>query len=425
MLLKDLIGKKICILGFGREGQATLAALECEKIDADITIADRSQKAEVSGQYRMITGDTYLDDLDQFDVIIKSPGIKPNSKLEALRSKLTSATQLFFDETNARGSTIIGVTGTKGKSTTSSLIYEILKAAKKDVHLVGNIGIPALEFIDHAQKGIIFVMELSSYQLMDLTVSPHIAVVTSFFPEHLDYHGTVDAYLDAKKHITQFQTKDDLVIFNDHFKETRAIAGESGGKKIAYTEKDAPLTIDQTKLLGAHNLGNIAAACLVSKELGIDEKTALDAIKNFQGLPHRLQSLGTHHDIEWMDDAISTTPESAIAAIDALGDRVGCIILGGQDRGLDFTSLAKRIATSSINHVILFGEDSSRIGDAIKTKHSSIKLHPATSIQEVVSIAKEVTPKGTVCLLSPASPSYDMFKNFEEKGDLFAEEIRK
>jgi UDP-N-acetylmuramoylalanine--D-glutamate ligase len=215
------------------------------------------------------------------------------------------------------------------------------------------------------------------------------------------------------------------VIFNDHFKETQAIAQETKGKKIAYTEKDAPLAIDQTKLLGTHNLGNIAAAFLASKELHVDEKTALDAIKSFQGLPHRLQSLGTYHEIEWVDDAISTTPESAIAAIDALGDQVGSIILGGQDRGLDFTPLAKRIGTSSINNVILLGEDSARIGDAIKKERTSINLHPATSIQEVVSIAKEVTPKGTVCLLSPASPSYDMFKNFEEKGDRFAEEIRK
>lgn len=423
MLLRQLTGKKICILGFGREGQATLKALERAGVK-EMAIADRSDELRDTS-YEIIKGEQYLDHLHQFDVIIKSPGIKPSSKLEALRSKLTSATQIFFDEVKARGAMIIGVTGTKGKSTTSSLIFAILKAAGKDAHLVGNIGIPAIDCIDRAHQRTIFVMELSSYQLMDLKTSPHIAVLTSFFPEHLDYHGTVEAYLDAKKHITRFQTKDDIVIFNNHFKETQAMAQESMGKKIAYTENDAPLTMDQTKLLGTHNLGNIQAAWCVSKELKIDEKTALDAIKNFQGLPHRLQSLGTQHDVEWVDDAISTTPESAIAAIDALGDRVGSIILGGQDRGLDFTSLAKRLATSSIKHVILFGEDGARIGDAIKTEHPSIHLHPAKSIQEVVAIAKEVTPKGTVCLLSPASPSYDMFKNYEEKGDIFAREIRR
>lgn len=425
MLLRQLTGKKICILGFGREGQATLAALEREKIDADITIVDSSAGVPAREGYDIMTGESHLDNLDQYDVIIKSPGIKPTPKLEALGSKLTNATQIFLDEAKARGSMVIGVTGTKGKSTTSSLIYEILKEAGKDVHLVGNIGIPALDHLDHAKSGALFVMELSSAQLMDITTSPHIAVITSFFPEHLDYHGTVDAYRDAKAHITRFQTKNDTVVFHHRFDEVRSMAEQSKGTNIPCSESDTPVSIEETKLIGAHNLGNIALAWKACEVMGIDRTTAIEAIKNFTPLRHRLESLGLHHGIEWVDDAISTTPQSAIAAIDALGERVGSIILGGQDRGLDFSPLAERLSTSSIKHVILFGEDGPRIGDEIVKKAPMIALHSATTMEEVIQQAIDVTPKGTVCLLSPASPSYDMFKNYEEKGDRFAEEIKK
>ena len=312
---------------------------------------------------------------------------------------------------------VIGVTGSKGKSTTSSLIHAILKQAGKNVKLVGNIGEPAITHIGEGGEGVIFVMEMSSYQLMQLTRSPQIAMVTSFFPEHLDYHKTLEDYKDAKMHITRFQTPDDTVFFFRGSPGAKEIASQSPGRKIAYDENDSPIAIIDTKLIGEHNLFNIAGAASVARNIGIDDAVIIEAVRNFVPLAHRLQNLGIHHGITWVDDAISTTPESAIAAIHALAPRVKTIILGGQDRGSDFTQLGAVIAASGIEHVILLGESGGRIGDAITGM--SVIVHNAASIKEVIAIAKKHTPPGSVCLLSPASPSYDQFKNFEEKGTSF------
>ncbi|TSC79369.1 MAG: UDP-N-acetylmuramoyl-L-alanyl-D-glutamate synthetase [Candidatus Peregrinibacteria bacterium Gr01-1014_25] len=452
MHIRDLNGKTVCILGFGKEGRSTLAALRKYAPTAEVTIADQAKKEDgrrktEETNVRWQTGGDYLHNLDRFDVIIKSPGIPPSSQLTAHSSQLTSATQIFLDSIADSGATVIGVTGSKGKSTTASLIHHILHAAGKDAHLVGNIGKPVLDYLERAKPNTFFVQEMSSAQLMDLTTSPHTAVITSFFPEHLDYHGSVDAYQEAKRHITRFQGAADAVFFNRHSKGAQAIAEESPGKRTPFGPEDAPLRIEETHLIGEHNLGNIAGAFAVAMHVGIDRATALDAIATFTPLPHRLQSLGIHHGIEWIDDAISTTPESTIAALDALGDRVATVILGGTDRGLDFTSLGKRIAHSPVRTVILFPGSGPRIRKAIeeampppplpaRTEHPSphgggaggegaqeICFFDAPSMADAVAHAKQHTPQGMICLLSTASPSYNMFKNFEEKGEVFQREI--
>ncbi len=415
MKLSDLNNKRVCILGFGREGKATLRAIQKYAPKAMIEIRDKDQVSADGFQVSGITlraGDNYLSDLDQFDVIIKSPGIKPSSSLKPQASSLTNATQLFLDTIKGTGSIVIGVTGSKGKSTTASLIQAILAEAGKTSFLIGNIGDPALDHIDDAAEGTIFVFEMSSYQLMNVTVSPQIAVITSFFPEHLDYHGSVDAYRDAKTNITRFQTENDVVFFNEKNEGAKTIAKEGKGKKIGFTEEMSPVQINETKLLGAHNLSNIAAAASVARHVGIDDEVIRRAVKNFTPLPHRLQLVSEQDGIRWIDDSISTTPESAIAALDALGDDVETTILGGQDRGNDFTNLAKRMAQSNVKTVILLGESAERIGKITQgTK--------AADMTEVIAIAKRETPKGKTVLLSPASPSYDMFKNFEERGKMF------
>jgi len=476
MHIKELHGKRICILGFGREGKATLKALEQYAPDTDVTIADREEQTEIRNPKSEIkiqfqTGKNYADHLDTFDVVIKSPGIPPSElrqatyNLQPTTYHLTSATQIFFDSIADTGATVIGVTGSKGKSTTASLIYSILHATattynlQPTTYLIGNIGTPALDFLDKAKPGVTFVMELSSYQLMDITVSPHIAVITSFFPEHLDYHGSLDAYKKAKQHICRFQRKTDIVFYpsqqttsphpalsrGERVKRATASEGEgegadaiamlSPGKKIPYSEKDAPVKIDETKLIGHHNLRNIAAAWKVTEHCGISRAIAIQAIRAFQPLPHRLQSLGIHHGIEWVDDAISTTPESTIAALDALGERVTTIILGGLDRGYDFTELTKRIACSSIQAVILLTTESSpgsapRIRAALEATGINVQCFAAQNMKEAIQFTKTHTPLPPtpyhlppICLLSTASSSYTMFKNFEEKGDCFRKAI--
>ncbi|NOS67114.1 MAG: UDP-N-acetylmuramoyl-L-alanine--D-glutamate ligase [Candidatus Peribacteraceae bacterium] len=434
MKIQELSGKKVCILGFGKEGHAMFRAIEDHAPDAHVTIADRNpdpinawiaansptNPTKLKHSLNSHGGETvWLQKIESFDVIIKSPGIPHQPEFDSVKNKLTSSTQIFFDTIKDSGAIVIGVTGSKGKSTTSTLIYEILKAGGKDVSLIGNIGEPAISHIEEAKTGKIFVMEMSSYQLMDLTVSPQIAVVTSFFPEHLDYHGSLEAYKDAKKHIAKYQTKDDVIFYCATSEGATEIAQTSSGEKIPFSATDCPVKIEETKLIGDHNRSNIAGAYTLGLRLGLDSKKMIDVIKSFRGLPHRLQSLGVHHDIEWVDDAISTTPESTIAALDALGDRVKTIILGGQDRGNDFTELAQRIKHSAVKTVILFPGTGPRIREAIGDAHADVCFQEADSMEKAVEIAKKHTMAGAIVLLSTASPSYNMFKNFEEKGEEF------
>lgn len=415
-------GLDVCIIGFGKEGQAMLKALEDAAWDGDVTLADK-KKDFTHPDHPVITGDDYLEQIDaaNFDLIIKSPGVPPHPLFAKWGKKLTTPTQTFFDSIKDSGAMVIGVTGSKGKSTTSSLIAAILKEDGRDVHLIGNIGEPSIAHIDDAKKGVIFVLEMSSYQLMDLTVSPHIAVVTSFFPEHLDYHGTMENYLEAKKHIARFQTPQDAVFFCTNHSGCIEIAKEGKGRKIPFSEADCPVTLEEINLIGEHNLSNIAGAYKVCESLGVHPDVAVLAIKAFKGLKHRLQDLGEKHGIRWVDDAISTTPESAIAALHALAGKVDTIILGGQDRGSDFAELAKEAVASSVTNAILFPDTGTRIRTVIESADTAkkIAMHDAASMEEAVAIAKKVTKPDSVCLLSTASPSYNMFKNFEDKGDQF------
>ncbi len=430
MDIRSLSGKSVCILGYGREGRAMAEALEKHAKGCKITIADKNSELRIMN-YELRNGEKYLDTLDEFDVIIKSPGIPPKElpppspkgygRAGTNHYSLTTATQIFLDSIASSGSTVIGVTGSKGKSTTASLIHHILISSAKKSFLVGNIGEPAISHIADAGLNTFFVHEMSSYQLMNLTSSPQIAVITSFFPEHLDYHGSLEKYLEAKKHITRFQSKENVVFFNADSEGAKEIAEESKGKKIPFNTKDSPVTLKEIQLKGEHNLGNIAAAFKVAMHLGIDRKNAIEAIKTFKNLPHRLESLGRQHGIEWVNDSISTTPQSAIAALDALGDRVGTLILGGQDRGYDFMPLIERLKTSSVKTVILMPDSGATIRTKLEEEDAKLELIDAKTMEEAVAAAKKNT-KGSaspIVLLSPAAPSYGHFKNFEDRGEQF------
>lgn len=428
MRLADLNHKTICIMGYAREGQAVLRAIERLGLTCEVTISDiNPDLGETPKQYARQIGEGWLENLEKFDVIIKAPGVPPNPKIEAVRSKITSATQLFFDEAQALGATVIGITGSKGKSTTTALIHAILKGAGLDSHLVGNIGVAALDELPKAKPNAIFVHELSSYQLADSKIRPNVAVTTAFFPEHLDYHGSLEAYFEAKTRIARFQEETDTIVFNASSPECERIAALSKGRKIAVTAKDAPVTLDEIKLRGTHNLGNIALASAVGDLFAVRKETQISIIQAFTGLPHRLQVVGVMQDIEWIDDAISTTPESAIAALDALGQRVRTIILGGQDRGVDFTTLGQRLAHSSVRTVVLFPGSGPRIRTAIEAAKAKVTFIEADSMASAVNAVVKHTPKEdppAIGLLSTASPSYGMFKNFEQKGDEFQACIR-
>jgi UDP-N-acetylmuramoylalanine--D-glutamate ligase len=427
MHIRDLNRKNICILGYGKEGRAMAKAIQTYAPEAIVTVADRNKDIEVEKAHGHQTGDDWLKDLSRFDVIIKSPGIPPQEEFKAVRDTMTSPTQIFFDTMKDTGVKTIGVTGSKGKSTTTSLLYKILSAAPlrgRGVFLMGNIGIPAISHIADAKPDTIFVIELSSYQLMDLKTSPNIAIVTSFFPEHLDYHGSLEAYLDAKKNITRWQEKNDVVFYPKIDAKAKEIASESKGKIIGFSSSNLPLTQEDLQLKGEHNRSNAAGALAVALELGVDKETALQTIRIFKGLPHRLETVAVTGGIVWVNDSISTTPESAVAALNTLGDRVVTIILGGQDRGYDFAILAKRMKASCVKTVILLPESGSVIEKTLQAVDANIVITYATDMPSAVTLAKKHTQKGIV-LLSPASPSYGHFKNFEDRGMQFKECIQR
>jgi UDP-N-acetylmuramoylalanine--D-glutamate ligase len=422
MTIQSLSGKSVCILGFGQEGRATFNAILHFAPDAEVTVADANSSVQRNPSLTLITGPNYLSQLETFDVIIKSPGIKwePPKKLAR---KVTTATQIFFDSLPA-STTTIGITGTKGKSTTAYLIHHILKAAGKSVHLAGNIGRPMLSELQSTQPGDIFVLELSSYQLDGLTKSPHIAVITSFFPDHLDYHGSLHDYREAKANITRSQTPDDIVYYNAESGDCEYIASFSHGQKIPFSDSDyqsaAPKDLPTTA-------SNLAAAVKVTSRLGVPEPKVIEAINNAKGLPHRQEKLGRTGSIEWIDDSASVTPESTLAALSNLASSVDTIILGGLDRGYDFTELGEKLASSNVRNIILFPDTGLRIKDAVEhfKPHPAKHYYETSSMDQAIKYAASSTLPGKVCLLSSASPSYNLFDSFADRGENFRQSITK
>jgi len=404
MKLDALKGKKILVVGMGIEGAATVRFLQRYVPSAEIGTTDQKNGAD------------YLDTQEKYDLIIKTPGVSGN----LIRIPYTTATNIFFANTKGM---VIGVTGTKGKSTTSSLIYEILKTAKKRVYLCGNIGKPLLDElrVGHDEDDI-YVVELSSYQLSDIQFSPHIAVFINIFPEHMNYHGSIQKYIAAKKHIMTFATARDYFVYNQAYPQLVQFADESKAKPVPFIQK-LPFPDSEIPLLGVHNRDNVRAAVTVGNLLGISTETMRIAVKHFKPLPHRLQNVGTYKSITFYDDAISTTPESTIVAIESLKP-IGTILVGGLDRGYDFNHLADVIIHHRIKNVICFPDSGNTIAVLLRKKSRSIAIFPAKSMENAVNVSFQHTPKDTICLLSCASPSYSLWKNFEEKGDLFQKLVK-
>jgi len=403
-MLEKLKNKKILILGFGREGRDTLLFLKRIFPKKVFGIAD--QKTISIKEKNLIIEKNYLKALKKYDVIIKSPGI-PMKAIRPYISKkqeITSQTKIFFENCH---NIIIGITGTKGKSTTASLIYSILKQAGLPVYLVGNIGKPALSSLLKARKNDIFVYELSSHQLFDLKQSPHVSVFLNVFQEHLDYYKSFNEYAKAKANITLFQKKNDYLIYNSKDKIVSKTAKKTKAQKIAIKGKYYDLDIE--------------AAKKVANIFKIPKKTVEKAIKKFKFLPHRLEFVGKFKGIEFYNDSLSTIPQSAIEALDFFNGRVQTMILGGFDRGLDFKQLGKKIIEMKIKTLILFPDTGKHIYKAIKGRKP--KCFFTKSMKKAVKLAYLNTDKGMICLLSPASASFGLFKDYEERGNIFKKQV--
>lgn len=430
MKLTDLKNESILILGLGREGFSILNFLSSFFPNKKFGLADVRKKIDLPNSVdKTFFGDKYLESLEKYDVIVKSPGIPflPEIKKAKKRGKIiTSATQIFFDECRGK---IIGITGTKGKSTTSSLIYEVLKAGGLDVYLMGNIGIPPLEFLEKGNKDSIFVYELSSFQLKELNNSPQIAVITNLYPEHLDHHGNFKNYKNAKANIVRFQKKADFLIYNSDNKDVEEIAKLSKAKnKFSFSSKQKINEVfDTSHLLGKFNLDNIAPAIIVGKKIfNIPDEKIRGAIKNFKPLPHRLEFVGEFKGIKFYNDSLSTIPQATLAALNALGKDVETLIAGGFDRGVDYSILGPAITKSKIKTLILFPTTGEKIWDAVcKVGPCEAKKFEVDKMKDAVDLAFKNTDKGKIVLLSPASTSFNLFKDYEDRGNQFKEYVLK
>ncbi|MDO8340437.1 MAG: UDP-N-acetylmuramoyl-L-alanine--D-glutamate ligase, partial [Candidatus Woesebacteria bacterium] len=327
----NYINKKVAIIGYGLEGQDVEKFLKSK--EAKVTILD--QKFDKN----------YLSNLEKFDLIVRSPGVYPYKKELIKASKngirITTPTHIFLDEFNGK---VIAVTGTKGKGTTSTLIYEILKKAKFDVFLGGNIGKPLLELLSKLKSSSYVVMEISSFQLIDLPVSPDIAVILNITLDHLDWHENKEEYIEAKKNIVKYQKTSDWAIINKEYKVSSSFARETKANIMYFSKKTLKNEFKKDLTLrGEHNLENIAAAVSVSKVLNIDEKIILKVVRRFKGLEHRLEFVRKLKGIKFYNDSFATGPQSTIAAINSFTEDE-TLILGGSDKGLDYLELGKIIS---------------------------------------------------------------------------------
>lgn len=452
--LAYLNGKHIAILGFGREGRAALTTLAaalpksrfvlCDKeINTGASEASRAAIAQFANQIdRTAFGESYLEPLTKCEVIIRSPGIPLTlpaiDTAKRLGVMVTSLTRLFFECVEGR---VVGVTGTKGKSTTSSLIAHLLRASGASVHLVGNIGVPAITVLDRDAPDAIYIFELSSYQLEDFAGQLAVAVLVNLYPEHLDYHGSLDAYYQAKLHILDgLDGVRPLVVGNYSADLNHRLQGYAGliyrcpNDQVLLTNDHlrigSTIDIDLTtsRLIGTHNWFNIACAVQAAFLVGADPAHFAEALRTFRPLEHRLERVGEFQGVTYVNDSIATTPEATIAALRAVLPPVKTLIVGGHDRGYDFAELASEIVNRGVETLLYFAPSGKRIVEAVRAKNvngRAIQIEEVQSMAGCVEKARERTPSGTTCLLSCASPSYGTFKNFEDRGGQFKQMVTK
>ena len=416
-IIEKLRGQKILILGFGREGKSTLAFLNRELPDAEIAIADINPIEDESVvKYITFTGPDYLNCCKDYNIIIKAPGVSIKNDLpDGEKAKITSQTDLFLQ---AYRNQTIGITGTKGKSTTSSLIYHILQKTGKKSVLVGNIGKPCFDFLDEITPETIVVFEISAHQLEYVKASPHYAILLNIYEEHFDHYATPEDYYSAKKNIFRLQQTGDLLVYGDIFQHTTQAELDAVPSFKIDIEKTEVVPKNQIKttLLGEHNLKNIEAAAAVAYALRIDGEAFLDAVASFQGLPHRLQYVGTFRGIKFYNDSIATAQEATINAVKAVGD-VDTLILGGMDRGLDYHPLVDFLKHSNVRNILLLPDTGAKIEQIFAEDRYVQGLIHVKNMEEAVKMAYEVTNPSQSCLLSPAAASYGFYKDFQERGE--------
>ncbi|MBR5428795.1 MAG: UDP-N-acetylmuramoyl-L-alanine--D-glutamate ligase [Clostridia bacterium] len=419
--------KKVLILGFGREGRSTYALIRKYLPDQELGVADKNA-VELDDPYTTLyCGESYLDAMHGYDIVMKSPGI-PFVNVEIPEgSFVTDQTDLYLKYSN---STVVGVTGTKGKTTTSTLVYRFLKSAGLNAGLKGNVGVPVFDTIEEANDEIT-VMELSCHQLEFMTSSPHVAIITNIYEEHLDhYNDGFAGYVAAKMNIVKYQTGNDFFIFNPRSTTADYVdpAALPARAICADPAKLAPEILAAAKnnphLPGAHNLQNIQVAAQAARRFGVTDDAIVRAVAEFEGISDRMELFGVFGGVSYYNDSIATIPYSVLMGVDSLGN-VGTLIIGGMDRGLDYTEFAAQLTKRDIDNIVCLPETGHAIAKLLEADGCRAKIVIAADMDEAVRAAVELTPPGKACVLSPAAASYNYYKDFAEKGRHYKELVRK
>lgn len=445
-------GKKVAIIGMGVSNIPLLDYLYNK--GSKVIVFDRRALSDINQEavskinqysFELIYGENSLDELVGFDIIFRSPSCRPDTP-QILREVergaiVTSEIEMVLKLTPCK---IIGITGTEGKTTTTSIIHAIIQKSGKKCFLGGNIGKPIFTQIKDMKKEDIVVLELSSFQLMEVDVSPEIAVVTNIFPDHLDVHKSYEEYRETKKNIFKFQKENGIVVLNHDNEFTRDFAKEAEGKVIFFSSNEKLqngyiydksdetikycedgvrrhiLKKEDIKLRGIHNYENICSALAATSSI-VDVDVQIQAIKEFNGVEHRLEFVRELNGVKWYNDSIGTSPASTIAGLKSFNEDI-VLLAGGSDKGLDYEEIGKVIA-SKVKVLILTGPTSSKIEEATKKalNGKQIEIYYCTNMAEAVNLANETAKRGDVVLLSPASASFDLYQNFAQRGNIFKE----
>lgn len=457
---KRIKDKKVLILGFGREGKSTLklfleagGAKELAVGDLKefsmkdlVYLEDGTAKVQAAGfeEVHFICGPDYQKAMDDYDLVMKSPGIVLEKPAGEYKTEILSQMQLIFEVYRDR---IIGITGTKGKSTTTTLLYHILEAARVPAVLAGNIGIPVFDIVHKIEDDFLLILELSCHQLEYMTVSPKRGVLLNIYEEHLDHYGTMEKYVASKEKIYVNQLPGDSLYVHpsvaperDSCKGTCILveaekeadkentvnrAGADvilSGTKIFYGKRNFEIPVEKISLLGAHNYLDIAFVYGICCDLGISDEQFEKGLISYVPLPHRLQYIGTVDGVAYYDDSISTIDETTIQALNTIKN-ADTVLIGGMDRDISYVNLEEYLASSKVAHIILMEATGKRIYREIMENMPDFegkeRLYVVEHLQEAVALAKEITKKGGSCILSPAAASYGIFKDFEKRGECF------
>lgn len=417
--------KKVLILGFGREGRSTYNYIRKHLPQLPLAIADQNHIHIDDKNTVCICGEGYLDVLNDYDVVMKSPGISIKNVHIKEGVDVTCQMELFLRFAPCQK---IGITGTKGKTTTSTLTYLMLKSAEIETCLIGNVGVPVFEMID-SSKGLVAVIEMSSHQLEFVKTSPEVAIITNIYPEHLDHYNGFDGYVNAKLNIIKNQTPKDIFIGNADQDILEFTDLEIESKRINVSVNDdedneflSKLAKLNSYLKGRHNAQDIFFAAVAASVFGADNKAIEKGVAQFYGIPHRMELVGKFKGIKFYNDCIATIPTAVMLAVEALED-VDTLIIGGMDRGLDYGEFIKNLLSSNISNIICLPQTGHTIGEEL-AKTCKNNVFYAQDMEEAVKLAFEKTSKGKSCLLSPAASSYNVYKNFEEKGNHFKELVK-